>query len=271
MITIISLILILISLIIIIAIVVRKFPALAILDVENISKEKEAKFKDMIIKARLDRDLVKFSGFFSNIFLKINSNLSNLLKRAQDNLRKMKLKHEVDKDISFQKKEKRLKDLKRQADEFIKAEKFVEAENNLVVIISLDQKNLSAFFELGGVYKELRKYPEARQTYEYALKLSKATYKEKGKRLSISPQEIYFALANLEKKAGNIAASYDNVLEALEIEPSSPRYLDLILDLSIMKKDKVASWQYLNRLSEANPENNKLDERRREIEEIGEE
>lgn len=239
----ISLILILISLIIIIVIVVRKFPVLAILDVENISKEKEAKFKDMIVKARLDRDLAKFSGFFGNIFLKINTSLGHLLKRAQDNLSKIKLKHEVDKDISYQKKEKRLKDLKRQADEFIKAEKFAEAENNLVAIISLDQKNLSAFFKLGEVYEELRKYPEARQTYEYALKLSKVYYKERGRRPKINPQEIYFSLAQLEKKAGNIAAAYDNILEALEIEPSSPRFLDLILDLSIIKKDKAASWQ----------------------------
>jgi uncharacterized protein HemY len=84
----------------------------------------------------------------------------------------------------------------------------------------------------------------------------------------VSLQEIYFALSYLEKKAGNIDASYDNILEALELEPSSPRYLDLILDLSIIKKDKASAWQYLNRLSEANPQNQKLEDRRKEIEEI---
>lgn len=270
MVTIISLILIFISLIIILAIVIKKFPALAILDVENIKMEKEAKFKDKIIRDRLDRDLARVSGFFGRFFLKVNLYLSKVIQKTHDNLKKIKISHEAKKQVPHQKKEKRLKDLILEAEEFVKEEKFGEAEEKLVEVISLDQKNLAAFFDLGSVYEELRKYPEARQTYEYALKLAKTQLKDTGHNSEVSLQEIYFALSCLEEKAGNIDASYDNILEALELEPSSPRYLDLILDLSIIKKDKASAWQYLNRLSESNPQNQKLEERRREIEEIEE-
>jgi tetratricopeptide (TPR) repeat protein len=268
MVIIISLILIFISLFIILAIVIKKFPALAILDVNNISKEKEAKFKDMIIENKIERDLAKWSGIFGRFFLRLNFYFSKIIEKAHENLKKMKFNYTTLEKLPYQKKRKRLKHLILIAKELIKAESFNKAEDKLVEIISLDQKNLWAFFELGGVYEELRKYPEARQTYNYSLKLARQAQKEDGDLIDVNPQEIYFSLALLEKKAGNIEAAYDNILEALELEPNSPRYLDLILDLSIIKKDKLLAWRYLDKLTKANPENKKLSERRLEIEKI---
>ena len=60
-----------------------------------------------------------------------------------------------------------------------------------------------------------------------------------------------------------------NIQEALDLEPNNPRYLDLILDLSIMKKDKESALYYLEKLAEVNPENNKLNELSERIEAIG--
>jgi Flp pilus assembly protein TadD len=260
MLTVISLILVVICLVVIAAIVVKKLPALAILDVNNMPGEKEAKFKDMIIKARVERDLAKWSGFFGRIFLSVNSAITKTLKASQNNLKKMKLSYKVAAKIPWPEKQKRIKDLLFSVEDLIKKEEFNEAEEKLVEVISLDQKNLGAFFKLGGIYEELKKYQEARQTYEYALKLAKQHRNDEEVMGDLSLQEIYFSLAWLEKEAGNFDVAFDNVLEALEFEASSPRYLDLILDLSIIRKDKESAAKYFEKLASANPENQKLEE-----------
>lgn len=265
MISIISLILIFLSLIIALAIIVKKFPALAILDVENIPKEKEAKFKDSIIKNRIERDISNWSGTIAKSFLSLNKYLSTLLEKASDNLKKVKLGHKVSAQLPHHKKEKLMKSLILAADKAIKLEDYVEAEKRLVEIISFEQRNAMAFFKLGEVYEELRKYPESRQTYEYVLKLSKRTKQRDLSEISIKPQDVYFSLAGLEEKAGNIEAAYQNILDALEIEPNNPRFLDLILNLSIIKKNKALASEYLKRLSVVNPDNQKLKEREEEI------
>jgi tetratricopeptide (TPR) repeat protein len=255
-------------LLIISAIIIKKLPALAILDVDNMAKEKEAKFKNLIIKKRIDRDIARVSGIFGGFFIKLNSYFNKLTEKAIDNLKKIKLKQKVLDKVPHQQKEKILKSLVLESEKLSKAEEYSETEKKLVEVISLDQKNLLAFYNLGEVYEKLRKYPEARQTYGYALKLSKQELKDDVEDIYISPQEVYFSLAGLEKKAGNIEAAYENISEALEIEANNPRFLDLIVDLSIIKKDKNSAWQYLEKLSEVNPENNKLADRKEQIEKI---
>lgn len=265
MISIISLILIFLSLVIALAIIVKKFPALAILDVENIPKEKEAKFKDSIIKNRIERDISNWSGAVAKSFLSLNKYLSAVLEKASDNLKKIKLGHKISAQLPHHKKEKIMKNLILAADRAIKLEDYIEAEKKLVEIISFEQRNAMAFFKLGEVYKELRKYPESRQTYEYVLKLSKKNKQKDAAEISVKPQDVYFSLAGLEEKAGNTEAAYQNILDALEIEPNNPRFLDLILNLSIIKKDKALASEYLKRLAIVNPDNQKLKEREEEI------
>lgn len=261
MIIIISLILILLSLAIASLIIVKKFPALAILDVENIPKEKEAKFKDVIIKNRIERDLANWSGIIGRFFLRLSKQVSSTLEKASDNLKKMKLGHKIAEKLPHHKKEKLIKNLMLVADNAIKSEEYAIAEEKLVEIISFDQKNVMAFFKLGEVYKELRKYPESRQTLEYVLKISRRNREKEFSSTTIKSQDVYFALADLEERTGNIEAAYQNISEALEFDPNNPRFLDLILNLSIIKKDKDLATKYLERLAEANPENQKLKER----------
>lgn len=268
MLIIISLILIFVCLIILAAIVIKKLPALAILDIENMPEEKEARIKDDIIRSRVERDINAVSGAFARFFLEIKKFISNLFDRGTASLKKMKINYMTSQRLPHQKKEKHLKNLMLKSEELVKAEDYVQAESKLVELISFDARNLWAFFELATVYEELRKYTEARQTYEYALKLAKQGQTGKIGSVDVNAQEVYFSLALLEKKAGNIQAAYDNVYEALDLEQNNPRFLDLILELSIIKKDKVSAWQYLNKLSEVNPENKKLDDRREDIEDI---
>lgn len=268
MLTTISIISLVLSLAVIAVIILKKFPTLAILDINNMPGEKEAKFKDKIIRQKVERDVARVNGLIARIWLFISRHVFNFLKSSQDKLEKAKLNYKGSAKIPYSEKKKMIKELFTAYSDLLKGEKYNEAEEKLVKIISLDQKNLPAFFRLGNLYSEQKKWSEARQTYNYALKLEKQYEHDDEFMAEITAQEIHFSLAWIEKEAGNFESALENIREALELEPNNPRYLDLILDLSIMKKDKNLAAVSLEKLAAVNPENQKLGEWENKIENL---
>ena len=271
------LILISIALIIILMIIVRKFPALAILDVENLPGEKESKFKEQLIKSRVERDLAAVSGLFGRLWLWLSRRLGGTLKFHQEKLKKIKFNYQAALKMSRFDKDKQIRKLVAEGEEALKKEELETAEEKFLAVINLDQQNLAAFFLLAELYKQEKKWMEARETYAYSLKLAlkkeasadgQAGFSALNQEAEVTPQEIHFCLAELEKENDNLEAALENIRAALELEPLSPRYLDLIIDLSIMKKDRALAEEYWQKLSFANPDNQKLVEWRERIEEL---
>ncbi len=268
MLTIISLILTGFCLIIILAILFKKFPVLAILDVNNLPGDKEMKFKDKIIKQRVERDLSKWGGAVAKVFLFVHNRFANFLNSTKNQLKKVKLNYKTNTHVSWPEKIKRTKELFLEIENYLKKENFSEAEERLVEIISLDDKNLKAFLKLADLYDLQKKWAEAKQTYEYALKLARKHKDDELVMGDFNLSEIYWSLSWVFKELGELEDAKQNIQEALDLEPNNPRYLDLILDLSIIKKDKESALYYLEKLAEVNPENNKLNELSERIEAI---
>jgi len=263
-----SIVLTVICIIVVLAIVLKKLPALAILDINNMPGEKEAKFKEQIIKQKVERDLARWGGSVGRVWLFISRRVSGFLKTSQEKLKKIKLNYKSIAKIPFAEKQKIIKELFVAYADLLKKDNFIEAEEKLVEIVSLDQKNLSAFFKLASLYDKQKKWSEARQTYEYALKLARQFKDDESIMADLTIQEIYFSLAWVEREADDLAAALENIREALDYEPNSPRYLDLILDLSIMRKDKDLALISFEKLAAVNPENNKLGEWKEKIESL---
>ena len=268
MLTIISLILTGFCLVIILAILFKKFPVLAILDVNNLPGDRETKFKDKIIKQRVERDLSKWGGSIAKVFLFVHKRFANFLDSTKNQLKKIKLNYKNSANISWSEKMKRTRELFVEVESYLKKENFSEAEERLVEIISLDDKNLKAFLKLADLYDLQKKWAEAKQTYEYALKLARKHKNDELIMGDFNLSEIYWSLSWVFKELGEMEDAKQNIQEALDLEPNNPRYLDLILDLSIMKKDKESALYYLEKLAEVNPENNKLNELSERIEAI---
>lgn len=265
MLIVVSIITIVLAIAVILVIIIKKFPALAILDAANIPGEKEAKFKQQIIKARVERDMARWSGFLGRIWLFISKRLSSSIKAQQENLKKIKTNYQLNIKMPWLEKQKKIRELLAAAEEFLRKEDEKSAEEKLLEVISLDQKNLGAFFQLGELYVNQKKWSEANQTFSYALKLARQRHDDNGAG-DITLQRIYFAQAEVEKEAGNLDAALENIREALELEPNSPRYLDLILYLSIMRKDKALAQESWEKLAAVNPENQKLEKWKEKIE-----
>jgi len=267
MLTTISIILVLVGLIIIASIILKKFPALAILDVENIPGQKEAKFKEEIIKKRLERDLSKWGNVFVKVWHFLNSITSGPLHRAYLKLKEVKDTYRRSKKLTLSERREHIRNLFRSAEDSLKTDDLDKAEASLIEIVSLEQKNLPAFIELADVYSAGKKWAEARQTLGYALKLHKAA-KDDYFTGDITLQKIYFSLALVNQSLDNYGEALDNIQEALEFEPNNPRYLDLAIELSIIQKNKEFAQEMLERLREVNPENAKLVELFDEISEL---
>lgn len=253
-----------VSFLIIIFIIFRHFPALAVLDVDNIPEEKENKIKEKIIKERIKRKFSFLDKFFNNIldfFNKISSSFWLRLSQI-----KQKQKDKDDKKIlSSVGLEEKIKILLSLAQEFVKSGDYLKAEKKLIEVISLDDKNFLAFWELGEVYHSQEKWQEAKQTLLYALKLSEIFSDDI---LLRDVSNLNYSLALIDREINDINSAYNSAFRALQLEPNNPRYLDLMLDLCIIKKDKKLSEEYLEKIKEVNPENNNIPDWQKNIDEM---
>lgn len=250
-----------VSFLIIIFIIFRHFPALAVLDVENIPEEKEDKIKEKIIKERIKRKFSFLEDFFDRVLAFFNR-VSNIFWSKLDKIKEDQREKQENLSLSAVSISERMKILFSQAEVFIKQDNCSEAEKRLIEVISLDDKNFLAFWKLGEVYYFQEKWQEAKQTLLYALKLSEV-YPDK-----VSPNELSnlnYTLSLINKELNDIEGAFSSIINSLNIDPKNPRYLDLALDLCIIRKDKNLAIDYLERIKEVNPENNNIDNWEKEI------
>ncbi|MDP2709214.1 MAG: tetratricopeptide repeat protein [bacterium] len=250
------LLLILISLSVIIAIVSRKFSVLAALDVDSIPAEKEAKFKERIISNRLKRNIIRWWSKFALISAPAARAAGDFFKSMLSRLYQAKNDYRVSGEIDSGQ---IIEQLLVQAEEFKKHDDLDAAEKKYIEIIGFDSKNIKAFKELGQVYYDKKQFEEARQTFEHILKL-----RENGEEI----YDIYFNLAEVYQAMEKYEEAIGNLKQALTQEPANPRYLDTMLEISIIIKDKALALDTYNKLSRANPENNKLGEFKKQIDEL---
>jgi len=284
---IIPLLLILISLSVVIVIVSRKFSVLAALDVDSIPAEKEAKFKERIISNRLKRNIIKFWAKASRVLTPLGQLAGSYLKSRLNKLYQTKNVYQASERADGPE---TIDQLFSQAEELKKRDDLDAAEKKYIEIIGLDSKNLKAFKELGRIYFEKKEFEEAKQTFEHVLKLKEddediyenlaKIAKEKGdldeardeylKLININKQnaQTHFNLAEIYQAMGKLPEAARALKKALKIEPANPRYLDTILEISIIIKDKALALDTYEKLNKANPENNKLEEFKRQIDEL---
>lgn len=277
MFNIIPLILILTSLVVIITIVIRKFPVLANLDIDSIQSERETRFKEQIISNRLKRNFFRQYNQVVKIIRPLAKSGGDFLKWGYDKLIEFKDNYNKEQQIE-EDSEVAVERLFTEIEEHLKNDENAEIEKKLIEIISLDSKNIKAFRLLGETYMDRKDYSEAKQTWEHALRLAEkeldlavqndSEKNEEGEGIARIVAELYFDLALVSVKIENIKDALENINKALQTEPNNPRYLDTKLEISIIKKDKHMAEKAYAKLQKANPENKKLEELKKQIEEL---
>jgi tetratricopeptide (TPR) repeat protein len=243
---------IIIAIVIILIIIVRKFPALAILDVESIPEEKEAKFKQQIKKQLFNRALGRRSGGIAKYWLSIGKKINDYFSGIIDNLNKKKRSYLSQKRISFEQKEKKSKKLLGEIDEYLNQEDYEKAEEKAILILEFDKHNELAFEKLANIYFLQKKYDEARETYSFLLKLISEKEDE------AAQAGIYFTMADISQRNNNPKQAKEDLYQALKIDSNNPRFLDKLVQINIESNDKEGAVDAFSRLFEVNPDNKEL-------------
>lgn len=249
---------------VIVFIIFRHFPALAVLDAENIPEEKERRIKEKIIKERMRRKFIFLNNFFKK-FSDFFNKVSNIFWTKLENWRDRKKEEQMEKTLSEVSSEERIKMTFSIAEDFINQENWIEAEKKLIEIIGLDDKNFMAFSDLGKVYQAQEKWQEAKQTLLYAVKLAEL-FPDKASLNDFS--NLNYSLALINQELGDISSAINSLNKALENDPNNPRYLDLMLNLCIMKRDKNLATEFLERIKKVNPQNNNISDWAEDINKI---
>ena len=177
-----------------------------------------------------------------------------------------------------------------EAKRFIAAGDLIAAEDKFLAAIKLDSKAVEAYRGLGRIYFEQGKLKQAKEVYEFILKLSPdddraynrlgrlalasseweraAKYLEVAVKLNNQRAVRFFDLGRAYQALKKPAAALRNFAKAVQLEPNNAKYLDQLLEMSIIAGDSDLAQETYERLRLANPDNKKLSEFKQRIEEI---
>lgn len=287
----------------IIWIVSRKFLSLSLIDVEkSISKAK--KLKNSIIASRFHRILQAKGKKPKETLKNISGKIKKSFDRAMDRLLEIESKTEkaataklpagkTEKEkpaLRATKTESKIFDLLEEAQRLARGDNWKQAEGKYVEVIKVDSKNIAAYQGLARLYLDNNKNAEARQILEFLLKLgaedadtyinfANLAWEEDSldeakiyylKALSLDGSKVV-ARVNLGLVFGELGdkeSAMQQFRAAFELEPKNPRYLDLLLESSIQIGDKDLARKALQNLKEVNPENQKIDDFKKRINEM---
>jgi tetratricopeptide (TPR) repeat protein len=281
------------ALIVILVIVIRKFPMLSMINTKTVPAEKENKIKNVLLEQRLKRKTVNLGGrvkknisplfYKAQVWLKLKYHkIAELEKKYREEKKKTPLTLE-EKDVKTQK----IKLLLKEAEELINRDEFKGAEAKCIEALSLDKTNLEAYHFLGDIYLALKDFEHAKEIFSFLIK-----YNEKDDRALSGLGLVASSFGNLKEAEEDLLASinYNNkkpsyyldlarvyqaldqtdkalncCQEALKLESKNPKILHNLLQICMEAKNKGLAIRTFDRLKEANPENQKLEELKKQI------
>jgi len=290
---IILLVIILICALIIGYIIVGKFPQLTLVETTSSPDDKQDDLKKALLEQRLKRQFL--SGFKVVLsvlrpawekIVSLFDDLVNSFKKKEEEYRHKLLhadfKEEVDK-------EQKISRLMMEAQEFMGDNNTKEAEDRYIDVLKLDPKNKEAYMKLAKIYWEQKDYEHAIELYNYLLKIVEdgqiysnlgAIAEERGNlkeaednylsalKSDDDADDVYFNLAKIYNEQEEMEKALEMVQKSLQIKPNNPKYLDFLLQISIMVQDKKLANDTWQALATVNPENQKLDEYKELVEEL---
>src|SRR3989339_321176 len=241
-------------------IAIRKIPQLRILNIHDLPEEKTRQVKEAIIARRVERWLGGHSSGLVKWMRLIGKNVSRFGRRIVQRLYAMEqyyrrlqkgaahAAHATDPET--------IRRLMNEAAAFIQQGESFEAEKRYIEIISHNPKYVKAYEELGNLYLQDRQYTQARETLMFASK--------------IAPEDasVQVSLMELEIKEGNVTSAVPYIRRAVELRPHNPKYLDFFIETCLAARLPEEAARGLGLLHDVNPENKKLEEFGRRIQEM---
>jgi tetratricopeptide (TPR) repeat protein len=153
----------------------------------------------------------------------------------------------------------RIKTLLSEGRSLVRDLKFADAERRFLEVLALDAHQPDAYKGIGQIYLKQKLYPQAKETYEFLVKMKKAddgTFSGLAeiaeiegnipqaeamrlKAVQASPRQAFrhAELAQFYVEREQYDRAKDAITRAIDIEQSSPKYTELALDIAFARKD----------------------------------
>ena len=266
-----------------------KLPQISNLDVVNLPQEKTNRKKNEIILRRLETKsrearqkfgtkLQPLQTVWGQLQLKFRVYVGKI-ERLLHHEEMIKTKQEISQ-LSDDELENKLKSLIQEGQQNLELNNFDKAEQTFIGAIKIDPKSADAYRGLAETYLKRGSKEEAKQTFTFLLQLEPENdavmvrlaqmaeednnvdeaimYYQQSVVINDALSPRFAHLAELLLKVGQNEIAKEAVMQAVELEPQNPKYLDFLLETAILCQDKKLAGEVFNQLRMTNPENSKL-------------
>ncbi len=254
-------------------IVMRHWKDIALLDPSSLKDEQERKRREDLIMRRFERMRSEKTLPWKRVMRGLSAVMNHGYTRLQERVRSMESLYQSAKQpfaASAPSTRDRIKLLLSEARALTRDLKWVEAERQYLEALALDGREAETYRGLGHMYMKQKLYPQAKETFEFLLKMKKAddaTYaglaeiaegeerieestKLRLKAIEMSPRQPHrhaeiaeFYLRRAQPKKAFAAAE-----TASALEPGSAKYLELSLGAAILLRDHKEAERLYDRL-----------------------
>lgn len=237
----------------------KKWMELRVLDPDSIPESLSKKKKQELLRQRIERTGMRYAKKAKKDYLRpVLSGTQDAFRRFAGKLTAAERRYQQEKNRQAAEggDTKIVDDLMAEAERFVDDQVFDLAEKKLIQVIGLDARNSGAYEMLGRVYLSMKDYQSAKETFLFLHKLDK------------KDASVIASLGEVHQKLGDEEGASKYFEKAVDLSPKNPKYLDLWIGSVINSGDAYKSRVALDRLVEVNPENKKIGDFERRIDEM---
>ncbi len=123
--------------------------------------------------------------------------------------------------------------------------KWAEAERRYLDVLALDSHNWDAYRGLGGIYLKQKLWPQAKETFEFLLKMKKAD------------DACFAALAEIAEAEGDLVRAEDMRRKAVEFRPRSAHRQSELAAFFLQQAQAGKAWPFAKRAVELDPKSSR--------------
>lgn len=238
----------------------RKLSKLAALDLEAMPQHRQQLRKSSLVQQRLGRKWSVGRQRLQAWFAPMIKVLRKIFHRGIARLKKLEQRYQMAAkarpSATTPAPQASVAKLLQEAGALVVEQKYNEAEKKYIAAIAVDTRSVDAYRGLASVYEALNDLPHAIATLQFL------------EQLDPKDESTYRQLGDVYTQAGKYEEAMDSYEQALALAPNNPKNLDPFIEIAILNKLKYKAQSSLDKLTEVNPENQKLQKYQEQIDQL---
>ncbi len=240
----------------------RKWEKIRLFDPESLREEQHRQKRAELIRRRFERMRADRSQPFRRLGRTIARTASNSYQSLYERLQAFETMYKNVKNplaAMAPSTRDRIKLLLTEGRALVRDLKFADAERRFLEVLALDERQSDAYKGLGQIYLKQKLYPQAKETYEFLMKLKKLddsvyaglaeiafaegnvtqTEAMRLKAVQASPRQAFrhAELAEFYLEHGQLDRAKESAAKATDLEKNSLKYTELALEIALARKD----------------------------------